>query len=347
MSEHVVSKKNQIRSLLLIIALMAVTIAVILRGYSVQELIKVIKSVHPFYMLAGIGMMLLYAGCQAMNFYIIMKELWQPAPFTHCIEYAYIGNYFGAITPGASGGQPAQIYYMNKDRIHIDISTITIFFMIFASQIVIVLIGAVLSVFRYPIVMQYATWFKYLLIAGTCVMLGLTAILSALMFSRRTVPFLLNLAFKLAMRLHLIKNPEVVKAKISVLIISYRDKSKMLLKHPDLFVKVFFITIIQWLAYCMVAYLVYLSLGYREHSALDLMTSQSLINIAVAAVPLPGSVGIAENSFLNVYGQFYSAKELPSAMILSRIINFYLPLIISFLVYLIAHQRTAKLKQQH
>jgi uncharacterized membrane protein YbhN (UPF0104 family) len=224
MGAKVVSRKNQIRGILFVMFLMAITVAVILKDYSVSELIKAIKSANPVFLLTGILMMFLYVGCQAMNFYIIMRRLGQSAPYSRCIQYAYIGNYFGGITPGASGGQPAQVYYMSKDDIHVDLSAITIFFMVFASQIVILLIGFTFAALRLPMVIQFAEWLKYLLIAGSIVMIGLTLILTAFMFMGKTIPCLVHLGLKLAVRLHLIKNPEVVKSKLDQIKLDYKNK---------------------------------------------------------------------------------------------------------------------------
>lgn len=344
MTERVISKKNQIRSILLVIILMVITAVVILKGYPLKEIIGVIKNVKPFYLISGIGMMVLYASCQAMNFHLIMKTLGKSVQFKNCFEYAYIGNYFNAITPGASGGQPAQVYYMTKDKVNFDLSTITIFFMVFASQLVILLMGGVMAFWRRSILAGSVAWFRYLLLAGGLVMLGLIILLLAFMFSKRMVPFLIHLAFKIGDRLHLLKKPEEMRVSMEALLLSYRNKSTTLLKHPILFVKVFFVTLLQWVAFGMVSYLVYLSFGHREHGIVDLMTCQAFINIAVSAVPLPGSVGIAENSFLHLFGQFYSEQELASAMILSRMVNFYLPLVIGFVVYLLAHNRIVNRK---
>lgn len=342
MKDKIVSRKNQLRSIFLMIFLMIITVIVILKEYSYRELEQAAWGTNPRYLLAGICLMFFYAGCQGINFNIIMKRLGQTVSYKNCIEYAYIGNYFGAITPGASGGQPAQVYYMNKDNLHVDISAITIFLMIFISQIVIIFMGGILAFLRYGLLTGSAHWFIYLLLVGSVVMIGLTLILSALMFSRTIIPFLMDVIFKLGQKLHIIKNQEEVRIKFDVLIISYREKAKIILKHPDLFVKVFIVTAFQWVAFCLVAYLVYLSFGYTKYNALDLIAGQSFINIAAAAVPLPGSVGIAEKSFLIMYSQFYPQQDLASAMLLNRIINFYLPLLISFLVYLFTHHRIMK-----
>ena len=342
MNTHIVSKKNQIKSVLFVVILMTVTIIVILKEYSMAELIRVTKSIHPYYLIAGISMMILYVGCQAMNFYIILNTLKVPVKYRYCIEYAYVGNYFGAITPGASGAQPAQLYYMNKDNIHVDISAITVLSMVISSQIVILLTGGVLATLRFSHVVGYDRWLRYLMIAGGIVILFLTLLVFALMFMKGAIPFLFQILLKIGTKVRLIKNPKVLAAKFEAGILSYREKAKMLRRHPELIVKVFAVTMLQWFAYYMVTYLVYLSFGHREYGLFDLITGQSMISLAVAAVPLPGSVGIAENAYLHIFGQFYTPEELPSAMILSRLINFYLPLFISFFVYLHIHFRVIR-----
>lgn len=339
MGTNVVSKKNQVRSILLIAALMAVTIFVVLKEYSITEIVQVIRSVHPFYLLGGILMMFANVACLGLNFKLILQRLGHPTAYVRCIEYAYIGNYFGAITPGASGAQPAQVYYMNKDRIHVDISAITVFLMVFSSQIVLLFYGGLTAIVRYEYVSEYKNWLKYLVIAGAAVILCLTLILTAIMFMGKTVPFLIRYALKLGVKVKLIRNEAELKSKVDRLVASYQGKAHYVLKHPGMFIQVFFISVVQWAAYYMVSYLVYLSFGHTSADAIDLMSAQALINIAVVAIPLPGSVGISEKVFLNVFQPFYTIDELPSAMILTRVINFYLPLFIAFLIYLVLHFR--------
>ncbi|MDF2510859.1 MAG: hypothetical protein K0S04_725 [Herbinix sp.] len=339
MGTNVVSKKNQIRSIIFVAILMVLTILVVLKEYSITEIVQVIRCVHPFYLLAGILMMFVNVGCVALNFKLILQRLGHSSSYVRCIEYAYVGNYFGAITPGASGAQPAQIYYMNKDRIHVDISAITVFLTVFSSQIVMLIYGGLSVIVRFEYVSGYKTWMKCLIIAGAAVILSLTLMLSAIMFMGKVVPFIIRYALKLGVRVKLVKNEAQLKQKLGTLIASYQGKAHYILKHPGMFVQVFFISVVQWAAYYMVSYLVYLSFGHRSADAIDLMSGQSLINIAVVAIPLPGSVGISEKAFLHVFQRFYSLDELPSAMILTRVINFYLPLFIAFMVYLAVHFR--------
>ncbi|HHV13134.1 MAG TPA: flippase-like domain-containing protein [Clostridiales bacterium] len=342
MGTRIVSRKNQVRSILFVVLLMAITISVMLKEYRISEIARVIRSVHPFYLCAGILMMFVYVGCQALNLNLILRRLGHPASYLKCIGYAYVGTYFGAITPGASGAQPAQVYYMNKDRIHVDLSAITVFLMVSVSQIVMLVYGGLAAVLRFEYVSGYKTWMKYLIIAGAAVILGLTLILVAVMFLGKTVPFLIRNGLRLGEKVRLVKNGEELKRKLDGLVASYQDKSHYILKHPGLFVRVFLVALVQWTAYYMVSYLVYLGFGHRSAGAVDLMAGQALISIAVVAIPLPGAVGIAENAFLNVFLRFYSMDELPSAMVLTRVINFYMPLLIAFAFYMTVHVRAMR-----
>jgi len=160
-----------------------------------------------------------------------------------------------------------------------------------------------------------------------------------LMFSQKTVPFLMRSGLKIGVKWHIIKEAEQKKAKLEAMLLSYREKAKLILKHPDLFFRVFSVTIVQWMFYYMISYMVYRSFGHNESSGFELITGQSIISIASTAVPLPGSVGVAEKAFLLIFSPYYTLNQLPSAMLLSRIINFYLPLFISFVVYMTVHFR--------
>lgn len=339
MESNIVSRKNQIRSILFVMLLMIITILVLLKEYSIDELISVIKTASPIYLFTGIILMFLCFGCQAVNLSMILTSLGHPITVRRSFQYVFVGFYFGAITPCASGAQPAQFYYMSKEKIHIDLSSITIFYMIFVSQIVILLLGGIFITMQLPSFVGMETWMKYLLLFGALYMLILIVALFSLMFSKRAVPYLMYLGFSLGVKWKLIKEPDQKKDKMEAMLLSYRGKAQMILQHPGLFFRVLSVTLVQWLFYYLITYMVYRSFGNHSHSGLELMSSQSIVSISVTAVPLPGAVGIAEKAFLTKFQPYYLEHQLGLAMLLNRIINFYLPLFISFMVYLYVHFR--------
>ncbi len=64
----------------------------------------------------------------------------------------------------------------------------------------------------------------------------------------------------------------------------------------------------------------------------DVLALQAILSLAVTAVPLPGSVGASEGSFLALYRTLLGTGQSFSVMLLSRGISFYAMLCISGLV---------------
>lgn len=52
-----------------------------------------------------------------------------------------IGFFYSCITPSASGGQPAQIYYMSKDGLDVSVSTLVLMIVTITYKAVLVLVG--------------------------------------------------------------------------------------------------------------------------------------------------------------------------------------------------------------
>ena len=64
---------------------------------------------------------------------------------------------------------------------------------------------------------------------------------------------------------------------------------------------------------------------------------QSIVSLAVSAVPLPGAVGASESGFLVMFSGFLSSSQLLPVMVLSRGISFYGFLVVSGLAVASLH----------
>lgn len=333
--------KKQAAGIVLLIFLIVVTLFFYLRGYSFKELSDALKNADFFYFLTGMIMMLVFIICETINNQMIAKVLGYSISFQRSFEYSCVGFYFNSITPASSGGEPAQIYYMNKDKIPVTISSIIIFFTVFVYQIAMILLGCVMALLRGSITVWFVSRLKLLFIFGIIANTGVIIVLLALMYSKRLVPAFLSLIIKIAYKLPFCKHPEKLKIKMEKSIITYHEKSGVLMRHPVLFLKVLFVTMIQMIAFNIVPALVYMGMGNQPKagSILDLLTSQSLLTISVSAFPLPGSEGVSQSGFLQVFQYFFDQESIIPAMLIQRTIGFYLPLLFSFLVYIFMQVR--------
>ena len=126
----------------------------------------------------------------------------------------------------------------------------------------------------------------------------------------------------------------------------YHESAKFIKKHQGIFIKSTLTVFIQVLFYYSVTYFIYRSFGLNDHSYLTIISLQALLFVSVASIPLPGAVGISESAFLKLYITIFGLTNLASATILTRCVNFYLFMIIGFVVVLIHILYLNKKKQK-
>lgn len=68
-------------------------------------------------LLIGVVLMAAFVAFEARSSHLILRALGTPQPYRRCYLYSSTGFFFSNITPSATGGQPAQIYYMNRDGV--------------------------------------------------------------------------------------------------------------------------------------------------------------------------------------------------------------------------------------
>ncbi len=71
----------------------------------------------------------------------LMNSFSRVVKLTSCIKYSFIGFFVSYITPGASGGQPAQMYYMSKDGIRVSESSLILMVVTIAYKAVLIIMG--------------------------------------------------------------------------------------------------------------------------------------------------------------------------------------------------------------
>ena len=59
---------------------------------------------------------------------------------------------------------------------------------------------------------------------------------------------------------------------------------------------------------------------------------QSILHAAVSSMPLPGTIGVSELAFIDIFNPVFGQDKISSAMLLNRGVSFYLFVILSMLV---------------
>lgn len=317
--------------------LLAITIYVIFKDNEVEDIIAVIKDGNPGYVILGILTILVSWACESLIIYITFKFLKEKARFLRCLKYTFVGFYYSAITPSASGGQPMQIVYMSRDGYKFTSSSITILLIVIVYKIVLLgLIGFTL-IFNGSFAMPYISEVKWFFLLGVTINVVCILLYAMIFISSDFLKKIIVKGIGFLHRIKIIKHKQRKIDKISELIDDYEKGTKFIIKNPKILIITFLITIVQRVLLFSIPYIVYKFFGLNELSYLDIITLQIILNTSIDNLPIPGGVGVTEIAFKILYSAVFSAAVFVPSMLLSRFFSFYFMLTVSAIITLITH----------
>jgi uncharacterized protein (TIRG00374 family) len=244
--------------------------------------------------------------------------------YRDAFKSSMVGQFFSAITPFATGGQPMQIYLMSKQGVSPGISTAALIqrFLVYQTSITAYSALAILVQMNYfketlsPVMWGFAL-FGFASQGFVILMLLLFS------FNRRLTHGLLKLAFTLLAKLHIIKNPEERIEGLESQLSNFHESNKELFRNRRLLVESYVLTAVQLTAMFIIPYCVYRSFHLYGAPVTDMVCSQAFVTMASCFIPLPGAAGASELSFAGFFRNFFPEESLTSAMLVWRIITYY------------------------
>ena len=331
------------RNLAFFIALIAVTFYFIFKDQDLMKLWEVVKSSNLIYILVAILCMFVYFFMEAYNVRRILYVFGEKKiSIFRGIKYTLIGFFFSAITPCASGGQPMEIYYMNKDGLSIARSTMTLLIQLCGYQICTISLAVFGAIFNPSLLQGSVLW---LLIVGLLINGTALAVMLICIFSKRLTRKLIDLVIKIV-KIFKKKGIEAFKKNLEDGLKKYEDSAEFIHTHKNEFIKAILRVLVQVIFYHSIPYFVYRSFGLDTLNYFQFFTMQSVLYSTVSGLPLPGAVGISENVFLTIYTAAFGEALLGGAMLLSRGITFYLFVAISAIVVLVNAVAKKKIRSE-
>ena len=139
---------------------------------------------------------------------------------------------------------------------------------------------------------------------------------------------------RLLSRLRVVRRQEAAQEKLDAWLASFHDCAGFMRAHPWPVIKSFCIVLFQRVLYLLIPWCVYEAMGLSGVTVWQMMGLQLLLSVSVEMMPLPGAVGISESVSLVLYDAIFGAQFRYPAVILTRGISYYLPLLVSGMVTL-------------
>lgn len=342
MGSIVEDKKKYIISILFFGLLLALTFWLIFKDQDMLSVLPAVLKANPLFVALGMLCMFGFICCEAANIYFLSNTFRERVRFKSCLKYAFVGFYFSSITPSSSGGQPAQVYYMNKDNVKVGASTLSFLIMLASLQCVTLLLGIVMLCLKGGFIFANMGGIWVLFIYGSLFYLFLIFIIVFAIYSQSLLKKLAVGVVALLSRLHLIKNQYSMTKKTLGMVENYASCAGYIKRNPSVLFKTMGISTCQILFQFSVPYFVYKAFGLSAYSYLDILALQTVLTICVSSLPLPGAVGASEGSFLKMFFVIFGQDFVLPAMLLNRGVSFYLFLILSGIVTMAAHFKVLK-----
>lgn len=331
-------KKNRnIFNALFLIIVFAVTMYSVFYNEDLSSIISYIRSADSRYWIIGVIFVLIFIECESVVIYYMLKGLGENVLFSHCCLYSFAGFFFSLITPSATGGQPAQLYFMKKDGLPLTVSTMVLVIVTITYKLVLVAIGILVFTFRPQGIMHYLSP-----VTGWCVLgmvLNIICIIIMFIFvfhpafAGNTASFIINIAG----RMSIIKNKQKYMDKLTLAMEKYKDSASYFASHKFVIWNVFCITTFQRIILFAVTYIVCISFNTADAGLFTITGLQAMISVAVDMLPLPGGMGITENLFKEIFTPLCGQGIVLPVMIASRGISYYTQLFISAVMSAVAY----------
>ena len=325
--------KKYLLSILFFIVVIFLTFYSIFSGDSIDLVISNIKLVNIKYVFICMLLIAAYFIFQGLYMKLILKSLNKKITLSKGIFYSMVEFFFSAITPSSTGGQPVQLYYMNKDKISMKKSLITLILNTIYFKLTLIILGIIIMMFKSSILLSD----KYLLIffiIGFTVDLLVIIFCYFLLYKQSVIKKILRFFYSFKNKLSKDKNADIeqtVETKLN----DYKNEVNYIKSHKKEVFIGFILTLLQRMFLFSISYVIYKSFGLNKYNYFELVFIQISVQIAIEAMPLPGGTGVSEHlmnyAFINIFG----TNKASTAMMLTRAFSFYIPIILCLILLII------------
>lgn len=322
--------------------LVVLTAAAIFRGNDMNTVVAAMTTLDPFYLLAAAITALFFTSAEGIMIWYLLTSLEGRTNLLTCIKYSFVGFFYSGITPSATGGQPMQLYYMQKEGHKVSDSSVVLMTVAVVYKFVLVMIGIGILIFYRTPLMGYLGKYIYLYYLGLFLNTALVVVLLFVMATPNCFKTIILFGEALLKKLHLLKKSGERTEKLIEMADQYHEAVLFLAGHKRKLLFIVLFTFIQRCSVFFLTWLIYRGMGLSGESMLGIMILQASVYIAVDMLPLPGSQGITEIMYKASFGQVFSGAYLPASMCLTRGMNFYFLLIVSAFTAIYCHFQTQR-----
>lgn len=325
-------KKNRYSFIIIVIITILVLYLSLKDNYN--EIIKELCNLNLIWLLVGACLVFSYWFLRSICLHTLASKFNSNYKFKSAFILALKTQFFNAITPFSTGGQPFQIYELKKDKLTVSQATNVIIQNFIVYQIALVLLGIFAIVSN-----AFMHTFDNIKILKSLVMLGFTIntlviiCLFIFAFNKKINNFLIRVIITLMNKLGFIKKKEEKIKNWNEKVSTFHDGAKILIKDKKSFVINIILNIFALTALYLIPLTILYSTGdYYSFNGFTSIITCAYVMLIGSFVPIPGGSGGLEYSFTKFFGIFVGGSLIKTMMLVWRFLTYYMGMIIGAIV---------------
>jgi hypothetical protein len=305
------------------------------KSFSFESFVDYVMSADPRYLLYAVICMLSHVLYQALALMIILYVFGYPQHLYNGLVYAAADIFFSAITPSASGGQPASAYFMMRRGIPGAVTTVALLLNLAMYALSLLIWGIVSYIAQPEVFSLFGPLSKVLTLAGSAIQVLLFVAFLLLIVHESWVFRFFNWGINTLVRLHLVRKPERLEAKMEKSLQQYRLCASMLTRRWKMPLVTLILNLAHRAAVLSVSTFSYLAAGGDPAYAADIWAVQCYTALGANCIPIPGAMGVSDYLMLDGFQNF--TADPVSLELFSRSISFYSCVLLCGLLVIVAY----------
>ncbi|MFA5576822.1 MAG: lysylphosphatidylglycerol synthase transmembrane domain-containing protein [Tissierellaceae bacterium] len=291
--------------------LLGLTLWIFINNNDFDNFAELVGSAKTIFLLIAILCMILYWFFEAYILYRMKKTLNIMSSYASSLKLCMIGQYYSAITPFSTGGQPVQIYSMINDGVPMGKASSLLANRFLIHQFVVTFYALFMLIIRFNMLYNDLKLALPFVVVGYIINITILLLIIGFLFNERFIRKILYKTLDLLYRFKFVKNIDRARNKVDTTLMDYRTSVEEIKRDKKTAIELVLISIIQLTISFSITFFVSLALNFERGHFLDIIAIQSLHYMAVSFIPTPGTAGAAEGGFYVLFRVVFPKKIYP------------------------------------
>ena len=305
--------------------------------------INYFKNINYLWILVAILFMLANIFFQSLSQYRFLKEVKPDYKFSSCFRLMCMAAFFNAITPFSSGGQPFEMYILNKEGIKVSDSLNALLQNFITYQFGLIFIGTVViiinSIFK---ILPDSLLLKKIVLIGYFVNIIVMGFIIFFSRAKKVNTKLFSKLIKFIFHFKFIKNREEKETKFLQYLDDFYNSTAIMKNNKKNTILSFTFNLLSLCFLYLIPVFVFYALGNYKLSFENSFVASAFTFLIGSFVPIPGATGGLEYGFIDFFKVFIKNATLLSAgMLLWRLITYYFSMFLGGII-LMTYRRKNK-----